>query len=170
MTNEADGETHVTIERDPSDAAGVEAPPGASEHVLAVGPGDWVVTCYVGEAGAGGGAAVEVVDTGIWVSTDLTDCEIEEAMHGDPPRRVATDRSELAALARSSLESFVGVEPGAVVEPAGYPEQAEAIFRAQKDGRIVATMSFYPGDAGGWLEGEARACPDLPAGGSSEGP
>ena len=53
-----------------------------------------------------------------------------------------------------------------VIEPAGYPVQAEAIFRARKDGSTVATMSFRPDDAGGWLEGEARSCPD--EGGSSE--
>jgi hypothetical protein len=170
VTNETARAAHVTIERGPSDAAGFEAPPGASEHVLAVGPGDWVLTCYAGEAGAATEPApVEVVDTGIWVPTELTDCETEEATHGDPPRRVTTDRGELVALARRSLESFVSIDADVVIEPAGYPEQAEAIFRARKDDRIVATMSFYPDDAGGWLEGDARSCPDPPVGASSEG-
>jgi hypothetical protein len=160
VTNETAGEVHVTVERDASGGAGAEAPPGTSEHVLTVGPGDWVATCYVGAAEPNG-KAFELVDTGIWVSTDLTDCEFAEAAHGDPPRRVATDRKDLADLVRPTLESFVALEPGSVIEPAGYPEQAEAVFRARRDGRTVATMSFYPDDAGGWVEGEARSCPDL---------
>ena len=172
VVNETARAAHVTIERGPSDGTGLEARAGSSEHVAAVGPGDWVATCYLdGGAGAAvGSAPFEVVDTGIWVSTELTDCETEESTHGDPPRRVATDQSELAALARSSLESFVSIDPDVVIEPAGYPEQAEAVFRAREDDRTVATMSFYPDDEGGWLEGEARSCPDDPVTGSSEGP
>lgn len=160
VTNETVSEVHVTVERAPSGGAGAEAPPGTSEHVLTVGPGDWVATCYVAAAGPNG-KAFELVDTGIWVSTDLTDCEVAEAAHGDPPRRVAIDRNDLAGLVRPTLESFVDLEHGAVIEPAGYPEQAEAIFRARSDGRTIATMSFYRDDAGGWVEGEARSCPDL---------
>jgi hypothetical protein len=159
VTNETDRELHVTVERDSSGGAGAEAPAGTSEHVLTVGPGEWVVTCYVGSAPTG--KTFELVDTGIWVSTDLTDCGSVEAMHGDPPRRVANDRNDLVDLARSTLESFVALEPGSVIEPAGYPEQTEAVFRARREGRTVATMSFYPDDAGGWVEGEARSCADL---------
>jgi hypothetical protein len=160
VTNETDREVHLTVERDPSGGVGAEAAPGTSEHVLTVGPGEWVVTCYVGAAEPSG-KTFELVDTGIWVSTDLSDCEIVEAVHGDPPRRVTTDRDALADLARSTLESFVELEPGSVIEPAGYPEQAEAIFRARRDGRTIATMSFYPDGSGGWVEGEARSCPDF---------
>ena len=165
LRNETDGRAHVTIERGPSGGAGAGGPPGLSSHVLTIGPGTWTATCYE-SVDTVRGATFEVADTGIWVSTELSECEIQEATHGDPPRRVATDRSELAALARRNLESFVGVGPDVVIEPAGYPVQAEAIFRARKDGRTVATMSFRPDDAGGWLEGEARSCPD--EGGSSE--
>lgn len=172
VVNKTARAAHVTIERGPSDGTGLEARPETSEHVSAVGPGNWVATCYL-DGGAGavvGSAPFEVVDTGIWVSTELTDCETEESTHGDPPRRVATDRSELAALARPALEGLVGLDPAAVIEPAGYPEQAAAVFRARKDDRTVATMSFYPDDAGGWLEGEARSCQDDPVTGSSERP
>ena len=167
LRNETDGRAHVTIERGPSGGAGAGGPPGLSSHVLTIGPGTWTATCYE-SVDAVRGATFDVADTGIWVSTELTDCDTAEVSHGDPPRRVATDRSELAPLARSSLESSVSVDPDAVIEPAGYPEQAEAIFRARKDGRTVATMSFWPDHTGGWLEGEARSCPD--ESGSSEAP
>jgi hypothetical protein len=160
VTNETDREAHMTVERSPGGSSGAAAPPGASVHVLAVGPGELLVTCYAG-AEEPSGKSVELVDTGIWVSTDLTDCEIAEATHGDPPRRVATDRSDLADLARATLRSFVGLEPGSVIEPADYPERVEAVYRARHDGRTIATMSFYPDGSGGWVEGEARSCPDL---------
>lgn len=168
VTNENDRVAHVAIERNPSGSAGFEAPVGRSTHVLALGPGDWTITCYA--EGGGGPATVDVIDTGTWVSTDLSDCEIEEVMHGDPPRRVATDRNDLPNLARPTLEGVVGLEPDAVVEAAGYPQHVEAVFRARAGGRTIATVSFYPDDAGGWLEGEVRSCSDFPVGSSTEGP
>jgi hypothetical protein len=158
VTNEGDREAHLTVERDSSGGAGVAAPPGTSEHVLAVGPGHWKVTCY--EVGPVASATFELLDTGIWVSTEIDDCETPESSHGDPPRKVADDRSELPELARRGLEDITGLEPGYEVEPAGYPQQEEAIFRARRDGQTIGTMSFYPDGEGGWLEGSATACAD----------
>jgi len=166
VMNEGNREAHLTLERDSSGGAGVAAPPGTSEHVVAVGPGPWKVTCY--EVGPVASATVELVDTGIWVSTELDDCEFPESSHGDPPRKVADDRSELPELARRGLEDLAGLEPGYEVEPAGYPEQEEAIFRARRDGRTIGTMSFYPDGEGGWLEGSATACADSGPTGSAE--
>jgi hypothetical protein len=168
VTNETAREVHLTVERHSRGGAGGAAPPGTSEHVFAVGPGEWNVTCYVESAGSPSPAPFELVDTGIWVSTEIDDCEAPESSHGDPPRRVADDRSELPELARRGLEAFTGLEPGYAVEPAGYPEQEEAIFRARRDGRTIGTMSFYPDGEGGWLEGSATACADLGPTGSGE--
>jgi hypothetical protein len=168
VTNENAQEVHFTVERNSRGGAGGAAPSGTSEHVFAVGPGEWAVTCYVESAGSPGGATFELVDTGIWVSTEIDDCEIPESSHGDPPRRVTDDRSELPELASRGLEDFMGLEPGYAVEPAGYPEQREAIFRARRDGRTIGTMSFYPDGEGAWLEGSATACSDLGPTGSGE--
>ncbi len=165
VTNETAREMHVTLERSPSDADGAPAPPGTATHVLTIGPGEWTATCY-GEGASLRSGMLEVVDTGIWVSTRLADCETPEATHGDPPRRIGADEGELAEFARRALDDLVGLEPGYALERAGYPEQKEAIFRARSDGRTVATMSFYPDDSGAWFEGQATACGDL---GQSEG-
>lgn len=159
VTNEGDREAHVTLERGSSGGAGAAAPPGISELVLPVGPDTWTVTCY--EVGPVASATFELLDTGIWVSTEIDGCESTESIHGDPPRRVTGGASELPALAASSLEALVGLRPDVVIEPAGYPAQ-EGLFRARRDGRTVATMSFYPDGEGGWLEGEATACSSPP--------
>ena len=168
VTNETAREVHFTVERDSRGGAGGAAPPGISEHVFTIGPGEWTVTCYVESAGSAGPAAFELVDTGIWVSTEIDDCEIPESSHGDPPRKVTDDASELPELASRGMEDLVGLAPGYAVEPAGYPEQRDAIFRARRDGRTIGTMSFYPDGRGGWLEGAATACADLGATGSGE--
>jgi hypothetical protein len=168
LTNETARAIHFTIERDSSGGVGGEAPPGTSEHVLPVGPDEWAVTCYVEGGDSAGTPTFELVDTGIWVSTELTDCETPESSHGDPPRRVTDEKRELLEFARRGLEDFLGLAPGYVIEPAGYPEQEGAIFRARRDDRTVATISFYQDDADGWFEGEATACSDPAPGDSSE--
>ena len=166
LTNETVREVHVTVERDSSGAAGIAAPPGTSAEILTVGPGEWAVTCYGESALPAEAPTFELVDTGVWVSTELTDCETPEATHGDPPRSIGPDEGELVDVARRALDAFVDLEPGYALERAGYPEQAEAVFRARSGDRTVATMSFYPDGSGGWVEGEARACPET--GGSPE--
>jgi hypothetical protein len=168
VTNETAREVHFTLERDSRGGAGGAAPPGTSGHVFAVGPGEWAVTCYVEGGDSAGMPRFELVDTGIWVSTEIDDCEIPESSHGDPPMRVADDRNELPELARRGLEAFTGLEPGYDLEPAGYPQQEAAIFRARRDDRTIATISFYEDDAGGWFEGEATACADPLTGDSGE--
>lgn len=168
VTNETAREVHFTVERASRGGAGGAAPPGTSEHVLTIGPGEWTVTCYVESEGSAGPAAFELVDTGIWVSTEIDDCEFPESAHGDPPRKVTDDENELPELARRGLEDLVGLAPGYTVEPAGYSEQREAIFRARREGRTIGTMSFYPDGRGGWLEGAATACSDLGGTGSGE--
>jgi hypothetical protein len=168
MTNETAREVHVTLERDSGSGVGGAAPPGTSAHVFAVGPGKWDVTCYGESAAPAEPPTFELVDTGIWVSTEIDDCETTESAHGDPPMRVTDNRDDLPGLARRGLEDFMGLEPGYTVEPAGYPEQEEAIFRARRDRRTIGTMSFYADGEGGWLEGAATACADLGATGSGE--
>jgi hypothetical protein len=158
IANETAGEVHVTLERSPSEATGAGGPSGSSEHILTIGPGTWTATCY-GGGGSLQTAQLEVVDTGIWISTRL-DCETPTGTHGDPPPRHEAEAGELLELARRALESFFDLEPGATLERAGYPEQREAVFRARSGDRVVATMSFYPNDAGGWTEGQALACDD----------
>lgn len=156
VTNEGDGEAHLTLERDSSGGAGVAAPRGTSEHVLAVGPGPWKVTCY--EVGPVASATFELVDTGIWVSTELDDCEFPESLHGDPPRTLTVGEGGLTEHARQGLEFFTTLEPGDVIEPAGYPEQRDAIFRVRRDGQTVATISFFPAGGSRWTEGEVTSC------------
>jgi hypothetical protein len=161
LRNETDGEAHVTIERTPSGGGdGAGGPPGVSSHILTIGPGTWTVTCYE-SVDTVQGATFELVDTGLWVSTELDDCELPAATHGDPPATVGDDESELPEHARSMLEAFVGLEPGYELEPAGYPDERGRIFRALADGKTVATASFNPDEAGGWVEGEVTYCEEL---------
>jgi len=165
LRNETDGEAHVTIERGPSGGVGAAGPPGISSHVLAIGPGTWTATCYE-SVDTVQGATFELVDTGLWVSTEIDDCEFPASTHGDPPARVADDESELPEHARSMLEASMGLEPGYEVESAGYPNQRAKIFRARVDGKTVATASFNPDEAGGWMESDVTYCDEL--GSSSE--
>jgi hypothetical protein len=159
VTNETAREVHLTLERSPSDAVGTAAPPGPSMHVLTIGPGAWTATCY-GNGGSLRTGVLEVVETGIWVSTELADCETPESTHGDPPRRIRASEEELAEVARRALDAFVDLEPGYALERAGYPDQVATVFRARSGGRTVATMSFYPDGSGWWVEGDATTCGD----------
>jgi hypothetical protein len=168
LRNETDGEAHVTIERGSSGGSGAGGPPGVSSHVLTIGPGIWTATCYE-SVDTVRGATFEVADTGLWVSTDVDDCESPSSTHGDPPARVADDESELPEQARSMLEASVGFEPGYEIEPAGYPDERGRIFRARVDGKTVATASFYPDDSGGWVTGSVTYCEELGPGSSEVG-
>jgi hypothetical protein len=156
VTNESGRSIPVSLERDSRGGASVTAPAGTSEHVLALAPGMWSVTCY--GAGGGGTARFELVDTGIWVSTELNDCAFPESLHGDPPRILTVGEGGLTEHARQGLEFFTTLEPGDVIEPAGYPEQRDAIFRVRRDGRTIATISFFPAEGGTWTEGEVTSC------------
>ena len=157
LTNESAGGVDFTVERESGGGQGGAAPPGESEHVLAIGPGEWVLSCY--GTGAAGPVPFELVDTGIWVSTEIEGCDTPESTHGDPPRRVTDEPAELPEHARRALADLAGLEPGYTLEPAGYPDERGAIFRARRDGRTIATMSFFPDGEGWWLEGSATVCP-----------
>jgi hypothetical protein len=160
VTNETGRAAHFTIERDPDGATAIEAPAGTSSDVVALGPGQWTLSCDPGGAGSGNPATLDVVDGGIWVSTDLSDCALPEALHGDPPRTLTAEEGGIVELARQGLEGLTTLEPGDVIEPAGYPEQREAVFAARRDGKTMATISLSPAGEGRWMEGEVKACAD----------
>jgi hypothetical protein len=133
---------------------------GTSSDVVALGPGQWTLSRDPAGAGSGNPATLDVVDGGIWVSTDLSDCALPEALHGDPPRTLTAEEGGIVELARQGLEGLTTLEPGDVIEPAGYPEQREAVFAARRDGKTMATISLSPAGEGRWIEGEVKACAD----------
>lgn len=165
MTNETAGEVHVTIERD-REAAGEAAPPGRSEHVWPVGPGEWAATCYVAGGDGGEPPTFELSDPeGLWVSTELTDCELPESSHPDFGEGAAGERGEPVEIAARALA--YDLAPGDVVERAGYPEQDPPVFRGRRGDRTIATISLSGDGSGGWLQGETTTYADPQPSGSS---
>jgi hypothetical protein len=142
--------------------SGGNAPTGESRQVVEVPPGEVRVGCFVNDSAEvpeDDYATFEVVDTdGSYTPTRLQ-CSDGRAMGSSGPSYAGESPEggkDLPELARRSFSE--SLQPGDVVEVAGYPEARERrSVRVVRDGRVVAVLDFLPsGD--GWLPDSYTAC------------
>jgi hypothetical protein len=129
----------------------VDGRPGGERLTISdpyVAPGNWLIGCFDGEmrrarATPSTYLKLSLVDpTKAWVPTTL-DCEDAPALapsgdavdlHGVPPHRV-----EHALLRRTP-----GLQRTDVIEPAGYPDAEVSLFRAVRNGKVIARFEIDP--------------------------
>jgi hypothetical protein len=166
IRNHTGTELAFSVEDSATGGQGASAPPGSVEYVWPLAPGKLFVKCTDDQADPSEveGTPLEVVDEeGIWVSTSLGDSCTEASMStADYGVGAKGEKGDPVDIARRLFEKK-GLEPGDVVEPAGYPEGDETIVRVVRSGDVVATMSFLSDDAGGWLSENTNVCTAPPA-------
>jgi hypothetical protein len=142
------------------DLGGENAPIGKHELVLTLPPGVTGVRCQdPGEDAGPPGAYVdlEIVDPdGVYVSTELSCDEVTGWFADYGPD--ATGDPDPVQSARDHLH---GLEPGDVVEAAGYPEDETPQVRVVRDRQVIAVLEYFPDGKGGWLESTGNACSGL---------
>jgi hypothetical protein len=138
---------------------GQSAPAGTSTLVVALAPGTLEITCAdLRSEEEPEGSLLEVVDEdGVWISTTL-DCTLGFSGTSDYTPGARGDADPLAA-AQSGLESYM--QPGDVVEPAGYPVAEIPLYRLVRDGEVLATVELQDDGAGGWLPSTVEGCSTL---------
>jgi hypothetical protein len=140
------------------------APPGVSELVFPVAPGDLIATCSPGDADHGDArwrAPLQVVDPQRLFVPYALECGTggggreftdygpgAQGDHGDP-----------VEIARRTLP---GLRSTDVVERAGYPSEREssenAIVRVVRDGQVVQVAYYRSDGRGGWLQEMREGC------------
>ena len=166
VRNDTGTELGFSAEDSEGGGQGASAPTGSVGYVWSLPPGRLFVKCTNDEADPSEvqGAELEVVDEdGLWVSTSLGDsCTEASVGTADYGAGAVGDRGDPVDIARGLFEKQ-GLEPGDVVEPAGYPSGEETIVRVTRSGDVVATMSFLSDGAGGWLQENTTRCETPPA-------
>jgi hypothetical protein len=158
VVNETGEERSVSV-LDPQGAGmGQSAPAGTSTLVVALAPGALEVTCSDLREEEREGSMLQVVDEdGVWISTTL-DCMLGFSGTSDYTPDARGDADPLTA-AQSGLESYM--QPGDVVEPAGYPEAETPLYRLMRDGEVLATVELMDDGHGGWLPSTVEGCSTL---------
>jgi hypothetical protein len=166
VSNNTGEELAFSAEESKTGGQGASAPPGSVDYVWSLAPGKISVKCTNDEADPSEveGAIVDVVDEdGLWVSTSLTgSCKEASMSTADYALGAQGGKGDPVDIARRLFEKQ-GLEPGDVVEPAGYPESDETIVRVTRSGDVIATMSFLSDGAGGWLPENTTVCTEPPA-------
>jgi hypothetical protein len=166
VENDTGTELAFSVEESETGGQGASAPTGSVDYVWSIPPGKVFVKCTNDEADPSEvrGAELEVVDqAGLWVSTSLNDtCKQASISTADYAVGAKGDKGDPVGVARTLFEQQ-GLEPGDVVEPAGYPDGHETIVRVTRSGNVIATMSFLPDGAGGWLPENTTLCEAPPA-------
>jgi len=143
------------------------APPGVSELIFPVAPGDLIATCSPGNADHGDPrwkAPLEVLDpAGLFVPYAVqcgTGRVMAQIMDYGPGAH--GPQGDPVQVARDSIE---GLESTDVVERAGYPSERdsteEAIVRVVREGRVIFAVHYTSDGQGGWLEHMRESCDDL---------
>ncbi len=161
------------------------APPGTTEIVKIVPPGEARVAC-IGpgkpetpeELEEAGGTywpyprddewvGFEVVDMDRLWTDDTLACEHYTGWHNDYPWDLEDlpmpegEKGDLVDLAVRDLPAELGelgvIRPGDIVERAGYPE-ASASVRLVRRGEIVAIIGYRPDGRDGWHFGGVAYC------------
>ncbi|HET9544217.1 MAG TPA: hypothetical protein VFO88_01430 [Gaiellaceae bacterium] len=132
---------------------------GAHTRVWTLPPGSATVSCAdpADEAPDPTGASFEIIDVdGVWVSTAL-DCENVSTATFDWIAGAPGVKGDPAEVVKA--ESEAQLEPGDVVEAAGYPEaEGFSTVRVVRDGRVISTVDLVPTDDGGWLISTTSTC------------
>ena len=178
VQNSADGERMLW-----SDRFGYEpVPPGVTEMVLSVPPGELRLTClapmetddpeeqawpYPTEDEWAALPLLDVIDVdGLWTDDTLS-CEYPIGLHPDYEWDMTGapmpegERGDPVDLVERDLPGYLGelgvIRRGDVVEPAGY-EGAPGRVRLVRDGEILAIIRYRPDGAGGWHLGGVEYC------------
>lgn len=159
VTNESDLRLSLLVRGAGGGGGGRDAPPGRSEHVFDLPPGEVEVGCYgPGEDGSelDDLARVSIADEeGLWVSTELTCGEVRSTI---PDWAEDTgERGEPVELAEAILRER-SLRSSDTVEPAGYPEAEGRAVRVVRDGETVATLHFRRTSDGGLLLEQLEQC------------
>ncbi|MGE5460341.1 MAG: hypothetical protein ACM3WR_06925 [Solirubrobacterales bacterium] len=141
------------------DLGGDNAPIGAHELVLELPPGTAQVRCQdpSKDAGLPGGyAALRIVDPdGVYVPMELACSEVTGWSADFAPGAIGDPDP-----VQSAKEHVKGLEPGDVVESAGYPDSEIPHVRVVRDGEVVAVLEYFSDGQGGWLESGGSTCID----------
>jgi hypothetical protein len=161
FVNETGKDLAFSIE-DPSEGGmGAGARQGTSTQVIDLHPGMVSIACYDAITEDGSEVAktpLEIVDEdGVWIPARLT-CAAAFSTHADYTLEARGDPDPLEA-ARGGLESYM--QPGDVVEPAGYPEAETPLYRLVRAGEVLAIVDLEDDGAGGWLPSTVTGCSSL---------
>jgi hypothetical protein len=178
VENSADGERMLWSDR----FGYVPAPPGVTELVLLVPPGELRLTClgpietddpedqawpYPAEDDRAALPLLEVIDVeGLWTDDTLS-CEHSGGWHADYEWDMTGapmpqgERGDPVDLAERDLPRELGelgvIRRGDVVEPVGYPEVPGRV-RLVRDGETLAIIGYRPDGSGGWHFGSVEYC------------
>jgi len=156
FTNSSRGDLSFSIDEAGGLALlGGSVPATGGEAVETFAIGDYLVTC--------GGESVPftVVDPDrAYVSAHLT-CPGDGGGSGasgtaDYPLGATGPHGSPVEVARLELR---GLQPGDVIEPAGYPRAAgDQLVRVVRDGQVIVVLAYLADGSGGWLLGGTSSC------------
>lgn len=136
-------------------------PPGTASFVWPLHPGIGFVRCtrYDEDPSEVPGVPLEIVDAdGVWVSTDLSQkCRTASTFSADYVEGAGGERGTPVDVGRRHF-ARAGLEPGDVVEEAGYLADEEVEVRLVRDGEVIAVAKLVDDGAGGWLVPELTRC------------
>lgn len=143
---------------------GSNAPMGESRHVIPAPPGALLIGCYTDrDAIESDLQTLDVVDpSDIYRSTEL-DCDSIVGGVSDYPEGATGERGDPVDLATARFDQVTDLGDADIVELAGYPQEELRTVRLVRDGRVVATISFYGSERDGWLEDTFSRCKELDA-------
>jgi hypothetical protein len=143
----------VAIEEASGAALLGEAIPGVGgTHVYTFGTGSYQLTC--GETLS----TFAVVDPDRLYTPSELRCAGQSSSTVDYGEAARGPRGSLLDIARTELR---GLEPGDVVEHAGYLHAAgNQLVRIVRHGQVVAVLEYADDGHGGWLIGGTRTCSD----------
>jgi hypothetical protein len=158
IVNETGSDRSFSVLDGRGGGVGENAPVGTAKKIVALGPGPLTITCSDPLADVERGTRLEVVDEdGVWVSTSL-DCVSGFSGTIDYVRQAQGDPDPLTA-AEKGFGNYM--QPGDVVEPAGYPDAATPVFRLVRSDEILGVVDLMDDGAGGWLPSTVSGCSSL---------
>jgi hypothetical protein len=159
VRNETRTDRVLSVVAEGAFGAGQSAPVGTTSVVWPVPPGNATVSCsrLREDPSEPSRATFEIIDQrAVWVDTTL-ECEGEIASStADYGLGARGLRGSPAEVVRKALADLV--EPGDVVERAGYPGSAETWVRVVRGGDVAVTVTLMNDDAGGWLVETVNRC------------
>ena len=161
FVNQTGKDLAFSIEDPSGGGMGADAPQGTATHVVDLHPVTVSIACYDAFTEDGSEVAttpLQIVDKhGVWTPATLT-CAAAFSTHADYAPDARGDAGPLEA-ARGGLEGYI--QPGDVVEPAGYPEAEEPLYRLVRAGEVLAIVDLEDDGAGGWLPSTVTGCSSL---------
>ena len=119
-------------------------------YVYTFGPGRYQLTCEAARS------TFEVVDPEeLYIPAELL-CPAQLSSTVDYAQGARGPHAPVLDVARSQIH---GLQPGDVVEHAGYPQAAGGqAVRVVRQGQVVAVVAYEDDGHGGWLMGGTRTC------------